>query len=125
MRKDDLLDPDRIKAGLNTRYVGSKIIIYKSPSSTNDVAAEYAKNKNNDGLVTFAEEQTKGRGRASNKWITGKADSVLCSVILTKCGLKPEFLSLTCAVAVAEAVGNETKIKWPNRSEERRVGKEC
>ena len=114
MRGSDLLDADKIKQSLGTKRIGSQIIIYKSTSSTNDVAAEYAKNKNNDGLVIFAEEQTKGRGRASNKWITGKADSVLCSVILTKCDLKPEFLSLTCAVAVAEAVGNETKIKWPN-----------
>src|SRR4030042_1028611 len=114
MRKDDLLDPDRIKAGLNTRYVVSKIIIYKSTSSTNDVAAEYAKNKNNNGLVIFAEEQTAGRGRAANKWLAGKSDSLLCSIVLTDCKIKPELLSLVCAVAVAEAIGNNVKIKWPN-----------
>ena len=114
MHKGDLLEPDRIRSGLNTRYVGSKIIVYKSTSSTNDIAAEYAKNKNNNGLTVFAEEQTAGRGRASNKWLTGKSDSLLCSVVLTGCAIKPELLSLACAVAVAEAIGNNAKIKWPN-----------
>jgi BirA family transcriptional regulator, biotin operon repressor / biotin---[acetyl-CoA-carboxylase] ligase len=114
MHKGDLLDPDKIRGGLNTRYVGSKIIVYKSTSSTNDIAAEYAKNKNNNGLTVFAEEQTAGRGRASNKWLTGKSDSLLCSVVLTGCVIKPELLSLACAVAVAEAIGNDAKIKWPN-----------
>ena len=114
MHKGDLLDPDKIRGGLNTRYVGSKIIVYKSTSSTNDIAAEYAKNKNNNGLTVFAEEQTAGRGRASNKWLTGKSDSLLCSVVLTGCVIKPELLSLACAVAVAEAIGNNAKIKWPN-----------
>jgi BirA family biotin operon repressor/biotin-[acetyl-CoA-carboxylase] ligase len=114
MHKGDLLEPDRIKAGLKTKHIGSKIIVYKSTPSTNNVAAEYAKNKANNGLVIFAEEQTKGRGRASNKWLTGKSDSLLCSIVLTHCGLKPELLSLTCAVATAEAIGNDAKIKWPN-----------
>jgi BirA family transcriptional regulator, biotin operon repressor / biotin---[acetyl-CoA-carboxylase] ligase len=114
MHKGDLLDPDKIRGGLNTRYVGSKIIVYKSTSSTNDIAAEYAKNKNNNGLTVFSEEQTAGRGRASNKWLTGKSDSLLCSVVLTGCVIKPELLSLACAVAVAEAIGNNAKIKWPN-----------
>jgi BirA family biotin operon repressor/biotin-[acetyl-CoA-carboxylase] ligase len=114
MHKGDLLDPDKIRGGLNTEHIGSKIIVYKSTSSTNDIAAEYAKNKNNNGLTVFAEEQTAGRGRASNKWLTGKSDSLLCSVVLTGCVIKPELLSLACAVAVAEATGNNAKIKWPN-----------
>jgi BirA family biotin operon repressor/biotin-[acetyl-CoA-carboxylase] ligase len=114
MHKSDLLDPDRITAGLNTKYIGSKIIVYKSTSSTQTIAAEYAKNKANNGLVIFAEEQTSGRGRASNKWLAGKSDSLLCSVVLTSCGIRPELLSLIYAVAVAETIGEDAKIKWPN-----------
>jgi len=116
--KTEQLDPDRIKAGLKTKRIGSKILVYNRTSSTNDIAAEYAKNKNNDGLVVFAEEQTEGRGRAGTKWHSEPADSILCSIVLTDCTLNPELLSLTCAVAVAEAVGKhggtEAKIKWPN-----------
>jgi BirA family biotin operon repressor/biotin-[acetyl-CoA-carboxylase] ligase len=116
--KTDLLDPDRIKANLKTRRIGRKILVYDRTSSTNDIAAEYAKNRKNNGLVVFAEEQTAGRGRAGTKWHGGRADSIQCSIVLTDYKLNPELLSLTCAVAVADAVGeiggSEAKIKWPN-----------
>ena len=116
--KSDSLDPDKIKTSLKTRRIGSKILVFNSTSSTNDIAAEYAKNKNNDGLVIFAEEQTAGRGRAGSKWQSEPRDSILCSIVLTGCTLNPELLSLVCAVAVADAIGKiggaEAKIKWPN-----------
>jgi len=114
MREIDLLEPDLVSKGLNTRYIGSKIIVFKSTSSTNTVAAEYARNKDNNGLAVFAEEQTKGRGRAINKWLSGQSDSLLVSIVLTSCTLKPELISLVCAVAAAGAVGEEAQIKWPN-----------
>lgn len=116
MEKKDHLDPDKIKT--KTKHIGSKVLVYSSTSSTNDIAAEYAKNKKNHGLVVFAEEQTEGRGRAGNKWLTGKADSLLCSIVLTQTKCNPDLLSLAAAVAVAEAIGQPAgkpaKVKWPN-----------
>ncbi len=117
--KSDRLDPDELKANLGTQRIGRQILVYRSTSSTNDVAAEYAKNKENDGLVVFAEEQTAGRGRAGRTWTSGRADSILCSIVLTQCAVQPHLLSLACAVAVAEAIGpagakSHAKIKWPN-----------
>jgi BirA family biotin operon repressor/biotin-[acetyl-CoA-carboxylase] ligase len=113
-----MLDPDKIKANLKTNRIGGKILVYNSTSSTNDIAAEYARNKQNDGLVIFAEEQTAGRGRAGNKWLGGRGDSVLCSIVLIENRINAELLSLTFAVAVAETVGrpggSQAKIKWPN-----------
>ena len=118
MPKTNALDPDKIKANLKTKRIGRKILVYNRTSSTNDIAAEYAKNKENDGLVIFAEEQAAGRGRAGSKWLSGYAESILCSIVLTDCKLNAEPLSLTCAVAVADAIGKlggyEAKIKWPN-----------
>ncbi len=118
MSKTELLDSDKIKTNLRTRRIGRKILVYNRTSSTNDVAAEYAKNKSNDGLVIFAEEQTAGRGRGGAVWQSRPSDSILCSIILTDSKLNAELLSLSCAVAVAEAIGKptkgETKIKWPN-----------
>ncbi len=112
------LDPDKIKANLNTRRIGKKILVYNSTSSTNDIAAEYAANKKNDGLAIFAEEQMAGRGRAGAKWISDRADSILCSIVLSKTKCSAELLSLTLAVAIAEAIGKlgskPAKIKWPN-----------
>ena len=112
------LDHDKIKSHLRTKRIGSQVIVYSSTASTNNVAAEYAKTKANDGLVVLAEQQTSGRGRSGNKWVTDKADSVICSILLTECVIASELLSLACAVATAEAIGKcaktEAKIKWPN-----------
>lgn len=114
----DLLDLDKIKSTLRTKRIGKKIVVYASTASTNDVAAEYAKNKANDGLVVLAEQQTKGRGRSANKWLSAKGHSILCSVLLTQCKLNAEILPLAVAIAAAETVGKcaktEAKIKWPN-----------
>ena len=115
---NDMLNPDKIKANLKTKRIGGKILVFNSTSSTNDIAAEYARNKQNDGLVVFTEEQTAGRGRAGNKWLSGRTDSILCSIVLIENRLNSELLSLTCAVAVAETIGttgrSRAKIKWPN-----------
>jgi BirA family biotin operon repressor/biotin-[acetyl-CoA-carboxylase] ligase len=125
------LEPDKIRANLKTRYIGRKVIVYKSTASTNDIAAEYARNKANNGIVVLAEEQRGGRGRGGNKWVSGYGQSVLCSILwfdkltipskvegLTECGLNSELLPLVIAVATAEAIGKcakaDAKIKWPN-----------
>jgi len=118
MSKVDHLDPDKIKVNLKTNRIGRKILVYKSTASTNDVAAEYARNKKNDGLVVFAERQTSGRGRAGTKWHSSWGDSILCSIVLIDSNCGPELLSLACAVGTAEAIGkvatSEAKVKWPN-----------
>jgi BirA family biotin operon repressor/biotin-[acetyl-CoA-carboxylase] ligase len=115
---NDHLDPDKIKSNLKTKRIGRKVLVYNRTSTTQTVAAEYAKNTENDGLVIFAEEQTDGKGRAENKWQSNFSESILCSIILIDNKINNELLSLTCAVAVAEAIGKsasgQAKIKWPN-----------
>jgi BirA family biotin operon repressor/biotin-[acetyl-CoA-carboxylase] ligase len=114
MQANDRLDTDKIRDSLNTRRIGKKTIVFGTVTSTNDAAAEYASNVKNDGLVILAEEQTSGRGRGGNKWYGGKGQSVLCSIVLANENLNAELLSLTAAVAVAEAVSETARVKWPN-----------
>ena len=118
MPAKDHLDSETIKSHLRTTRIGREILVYDCTSSTNDIAAEYGKNKRNDGLAIFAEEQTAGRGRAGNKWLSLRGESILCSVLLTKSKSGAELLSLASAVAVAEAIGktgpNQCRVKWPN-----------
>ncbi len=118
MSREDRLDPDRIGANLKTRCVGRKVLVYERTGSTNDIAAEYARNPDNDGLVVFTEEQTSGRGRTGARWESPYGSSLLFSVLLIDSPLENELLSLTCAVAVAEALGTvggeRARIKWPN-----------
>jgi BirA family biotin operon repressor/biotin-[acetyl-CoA-carboxylase] ligase len=118
MTDADRLDPDLIRANLKTRRIGRQVLVYDHTSSTNDIAAEYARNPDNDGLVVFAEEQTAGRGRTGATWQGGRQESLLFSTALVDCPISNELLSLTCAVAVAEAIGKiggcQAAIKWPN-----------
>jgi len=118
MDSDDRLDPDLIRANLKTKRIGRSVLIYGRTASTNDVAAEYARNPDNDGLVVFAEEQTAGRGRTGATWQSRPGDSLLFSFILIDSKAAGELVSLACAVAVAEAIGqvggHQAAIKWPN-----------
>jgi len=118
MPTDDRLDPDLIQANLRIKRVGRKVLVYEQTASTNDIAAEYSRNPDNNGLAVFAEEQTAGRGRSGAKWHSDRGHSLLFSVLLTDCEVSGELLSLTCAVGVAEAIGQvgayRAAIKWPN-----------
>lgn len=112
------LTPDNLKEGLRCRRVGNNIIVFDSTASTNDIAAEYARNKANDGLVVFAEHQSAGRGRSGNRWFAEKGKCILFSVVLCGIGFPSELLSLCTAVAITEAIGSagrkRARIKWPN-----------
>jgi len=118
MATTDKLDPDKIQQNLQTERIGTKVVVHDRTSSTSDIAAEYARNPANDGLVVFAEEQAAGRGRTGATWHSRYGDSLLFSVALIGCELANELLSLTVAVAVAEAIGSiggrHARIKWPN-----------
>jgi len=113
-----VLNPDDIKAHLKTTRIGRDVIVYASTASTNDAAWHYAANKENDGLVVFAEQQSAGRGRGGNTWLSQKSQSILCSILLINETCQPEMLTLAAAVAVAEAIGRcgskQARIKWPN-----------
>ena len=113
-----MLNHDDIKSHLKTSRVGREVLVYASTASTNDAAWHYASNKKNDGLAIFAEQQSAGRGRGGNKWISHKSQSILCSTLLLNETSQPEMLTLAVAVAVAEAIGRcgskQAQIKWPN-----------
>jgi BirA family biotin operon repressor/biotin-[acetyl-CoA-carboxylase] ligase len=118
MTIDDSLDPDLIRANLKTKRIGRSVVVYEQTASTNDIAAEYARNPDHDGLVIFAEEQTAGRGRTGATWQSRRGESLLFSFVLIDCKAGNELLSLACAVGVAEAIGqvggHQAAIKWPN-----------
>jgi BirA family transcriptional regulator, biotin operon repressor / biotin---[acetyl-CoA-carboxylase] ligase len=118
MTARDRLDPDKISARLKTVRVGRKVVVYDRTASTNDIAAEYGRNPENDGIAVFAEEQTAGRGRMRSTWSSGHGESLLFSIALIGSAPAGELLSLSAAVAVAEAIGrigdHHALIKWPN-----------
>ncbi len=121
MNKTDLLDVDVIEADIGTKLVGTRVLVYKSTASTNDIAWEYAANKANSGLAVFAESQSAGRGRHGNKWLSAPGQSVLLSILLKNFSCPAELITLAAAVATAKAISKvaaldraAARIKWPN-----------
>jgi BirA family transcriptional regulator, biotin operon repressor / biotin---[acetyl-CoA-carboxylase] ligase len=63
------------------------------------------------GTLVTAAEQTDGRGRQGRSWQAPAASALLCSLVLRD---PPALLPIAAGVAVAELVGSEAMLKWPN-----------
>jgi BirA family transcriptional regulator, biotin operon repressor / biotin---[acetyl-CoA-carboxylase] ligase len=116
----DRLTAEDIQARLNTRIIGSEILVFEETSSTNDIITRIAPGKMSEGLVVFAESQTKGRGRHGRVWISPRGKGLWFSILL-----RPRWpasamsrLTVAASVAVARALhlccGVDAQIKWPN-----------
>ncbi len=109
---------DEIASRLNTRWLGHKLVIYKSTASTSDLARRYLNDPKAHGLTLLAEHQSAGRGRRGNTWLAKPGQSILASIILKNIDLNPELLSLTIPAALhntlSEISDPPLQIKWPN-----------
>lgn len=116
----DVLSQIEIQNGLDTKFLGKKILHYDSVTSTNDLVKEYALKKEKAGLVIIGEEQVKGRGRRGRTWESPKGTGIWMSILLRpdippKDGPKFTLLSAVAVTkAIREITGIEAKIKWPN-----------
>jgi len=116
----DRLTADDVKARLKTKRIGSEILVFEETSSTNDVVEHLAKSGAREGLVVFAESQTRGRGRRGRAWVSPRGKGLWFSVLLRP-SLPPTAASritVAASVAVARAIREtcrvEARIKWPN-----------
>ncbi|WP_169449226.1 biotin--[acetyl-CoA-carboxylase] ligase [Patulibacter americanus] len=81
--------------------------------STNDEARRLATDGAPHGTTVTATSQTAGRGRQGRVWVAPAGQALTVSIVLR--GLRhPALLPLAVAVAVAETVGDDARIKWPN-----------
>ena len=117
----DVLHADDLRSRLAPGcVVGRDIQVFQETSSTNDVAEKLARDGVAEGVVVFAESQTKGRGRLGRKWISPAGQGLWFSVLLRP-PMPPGSvtqLTIAAATAVARALHAETglapQIKWPN-----------
>ena len=89
--------------------------------STNDVALEAARSGAEDGLVVWAQQQTRGRGQRERVWQSQPKSSLTFSVLFrpteeekTLLGRFTALGALAVARAVSAKTGTETQVKWPN-----------
>src|SRR5205823_4113792 len=78
---------------------------------TNAWARELAAAGAPHGMLVTAAEQSAGRGRQGRTWTAPDGRALLCSVVVRE---PPALLPLAAGVAVAEVVGAEAQLKWPN-----------
>lgn len=117
----DLLHADDMLSRLGqTKVVGRDIRVFESTTSTNDVIEKLAHDGVKEGVVVFAESQTRGRGRLGRKWMSPAGKGLWFSVLLRP-ELAPQAITqLTVASAaalrraIASQTGLEPEIKWPN-----------
>jgi BirA family biotin operon repressor/biotin-[acetyl-CoA-carboxylase] ligase len=117
----DALHADDLLARLGkTKVVGRDIRVFEETTSTNDVIEKLARDGVKEGVVVFAETQTKGRGRLGRKWMSPTHKGLWFSVLLRPELTPQETTQLTVASATAlrRALKNVTglvaDIKWPN-----------
>jgi BirA family transcriptional regulator, biotin operon repressor / biotin---[acetyl-CoA-carboxylase] ligase len=102
------------------KIIGRDIRVFQETSSTNDAAEKLARDGVDEGVVVFAESQTKGRGRLGRKWISPMKKGLWFSVLLRP-DLRPSAatqLTVAAATALVRAIRSQTsldpQIKWPN-----------
>jgi len=117
----DVLHPDDLLSRLGkTKVVGRDVRVFQETTSTNDVLERLARAGVKEGVVVFAESQTKGRGRLGRKWISPPKKGLWFSVLLRP-DLRPQAatqLTIASATALCRAIREQTglrpEIKWPN-----------
>src|SRR5277367_2805098 len=117
----DALHADDLLARLGpAKIIGRDIQVFEETTSTNDVIEKLAHDGVKEGVVVFAESQTKGRGRLGRKWISPAHKGLWFSILLRP-DLRPQEttqLTVASATALRRAIESETglqpEIKWPN-----------
>ena len=117
----DLLLPEILRPPLRGTLFDTHLHHFYKIGSTNTTAMAAAAEGAPEGSVFLAEEQTAGRGRGANSWLSPRSTGVYCSVIL-----RPELppsevlvLSLAAGLAVRAAIEQvdgrvKPDLKWPN-----------
>ena len=83
----------------------------RSVDSTNARARGLAAAGAPHGTLVTADAQTAGRGRQGRAWRAPPGRALLGSLLLRDW---PRLLPLAAAVAVADTIGDDAAIKWPN-----------
>jgi BirA family biotin operon repressor/biotin-[acetyl-CoA-carboxylase] ligase len=117
----DVLHADDLLSALGRHgIIGRDIRVFEETTSTNDVIEKLARDKVKEGVVVFAESQSKGRGRLGRKWISPARKGLWFSILLRP-NIHPlavTQMTIAAATALFRAIRAQTgvtpEIKWPN-----------
>lgn len=116
----DLISKEGISLYLNKDFSNVDIYIYKTTSSTNEVAKKLALSGAKHGTVVISEEQTQGKGRMGRSFYSPANTGIYMSIILrpTLTAMDSVLITTSSSVAICDAIhkvtGIECQIKWIN-----------
>ncbi len=106
--------------GLQTRWLGKRLIYLQSVDSTNTEIKRLAQNGAEHGTVVVAEQQQTGKGRLGRVWSSPKGTGLWFSILLRPQIAPSQVAGITLAAglgvckAVRRYTGVNALIKWPN-----------
>ncbi|WP_188453883.1 biotin--[acetyl-CoA-carboxylase] ligase [Virgibacillus oceani] len=120
LKSPEKLSENTVQWGLNTKWLGKKVIHKPTTASTQHIAHQLAQESAPHGTIIIADEQTAGKGRMNRKWHSTAGKGIWMSILL-----RPEILpylapqlTLLTATVLADVLSKDTtiepKIKWPN-----------
>ncbi|MFM1769096.1 MAG: biotin operon repressor and biotin--acetyl-CoA carboxylase ligase [Verrucomicrobiota bacterium] len=117
---DRLCADDLLALAKGNEVVGRDIQVFEETGSTNDIVEKLARDGVREGVVVFAEAQSRGRGRQGRKWVSPARKGLWFSVLLRP-ALSPQAatqLTVAAATALCRAIRGQTElepqVKWPN-----------
>jgi len=117
MNSTENLSPEIITEGLETRFIGQRVLYFPRLTSTMDVAREEARQGAAEGTVVLAGEQTAGKGRLKRVWLTPGGNIALSLILYPGLEHLPSLMmlaSLAVVHSIEAATGLKSEIKWPN-----------
>ena len=89
--------------------------VFDELPSTQDVCKARAAEGVREGLVIQALEQSAGKGRYGREWIGGEGNLAVSLILQPDCAARMVGqLSILIGVALAQTIGVQAKLKWPN-----------
>src|SRR5580692_5725317 len=120
VKEPDSLLPEMILAGLRTETIGRDVLVFRETSSTNDRARQAGVAGAAEGLVVFAESQTRGQGTRGREWLSAPGSGLWFSILL-RSRISPnrwptlvQMAAVACGDAVEKWVMQPVRIKPPN-----------
>jgi len=107
-------------SNLKTKRIARNIEYFRTLGSTNTEIFDMLKqNQADSGDAIISDQQTAGRGRRGNSWISNPGESITCSIIIKdEDDLLIKKLPLISAIAIIKGIKQLTKLdcnlKWPN-----------
>ena len=93
---------------------GFSVEILPEIDSTNTELMRRARNGQHDPILLVAERQSAGRGRQGRAWLGETGDALTFSIGLPYQPSNWSGLSLAVGLSLAESLGPDVQLKWPN-----------